>query len=80
MKVVIDEDTDRVLGVHILGDGAAEMIQMVGVALTANATWKDFQTNSGTASDDRGGTRHAQRLTSIRSRRTFPFRRCPKGP
>ncbi len=43
MKVVIDEDTDRVLGVHILGDGAAEMIQMVGVALTANATWKDFR-------------------------------------
>jgi glutathione reductase (NADPH) len=41
--VVIDEGTDRVVGVHLLGDGAAEMIQMVGIALTANAIWKDFR-------------------------------------
>ncbi len=43
MKVVIDEDTDRVMGVHLLGDGVAEMIQMVGVALTANVTWSEFR-------------------------------------
>ncbi len=43
IKVVIDEGTDRVVGVHLLGDGAAEMIQMVGIALTANAIWKDFR-------------------------------------
>jgi glutathione reductase (NADPH) len=43
MKVVINEDTDRVVGVHLLGEGAAEMIQMVGVALTAGATWAQFR-------------------------------------
>jgi glutathione reductase (NADPH) len=43
MKVLIDEDTDRVVGVHLLGDGTAEMIQVVAVALNADATWRHFR-------------------------------------
>ena len=43
IKVLVDGATDRVLGMHLLGDGVAEMIQLIGVALTANATWSDFR-------------------------------------
>jgi glutathione reductase (NADPH) len=42
MKLVVDQRTDKVLGVHLIGEGAGEMIQIVGVALTANATKADF--------------------------------------
>ena len=42
MKLVVDADTDRVLGCHIVGDGAAEMIQAVGIAVKMKATKADF--------------------------------------
>ena len=38
MKLVVQRSTDRVLGCHIVGADAAEMIQLVGVALTLGAT------------------------------------------
>jgi glutathione reductase (NADPH) len=42
MKIIVDKPTDRVLGVHILGDGAGEMIQLVGIAVRMGATKRDF--------------------------------------
>ena len=42
MKVIVDADTDRVVGVHILGHDAGEMIQAVGIAVTMGATKADF--------------------------------------
>ena len=42
MKIVVDGTTDRVLGVHILGDGAGEMAQLVGIAVKMKATKADF--------------------------------------
>jgi glutathione reductase (NADPH) len=42
MKMVVDAKTDKVLGVHILGDHAAEIIQIAAVALRMGATKKDF--------------------------------------
>ncbi|MFX8373782.1 glutathione-disulfide reductase, partial [Acinetobacter baumannii] len=33
MKLVVDAATDRVLGCHVLGPGAAEIVQMAAVAL-----------------------------------------------
>lgn len=42
MKLVVEEKSDRVLGCHILGAGASEMIQLVGVALKMGATKHDF--------------------------------------
>jgi glutathione reductase (NADPH) len=42
MKLVVDKTTDRVLGVHILGEGAGEMIQCLGIALRMGATKADF--------------------------------------
>lgn len=42
MKIVVDAENDRVLGVHLLGDGAGEMIQLVAIPLTMGATKRDF--------------------------------------
>ncbi|MEX6632275.1 glutathione-disulfide reductase [Hyphococcus lacteus] len=42
MKLVVDGDTDRVLGCHIVGDEAAEMIQCVAIAVKAGLKKKDF--------------------------------------
>jgi glutathione reductase (NADPH) len=42
MKLVVDRATDRVLGVHIVGEGAAEMIQMAAIAVKMGARKADF--------------------------------------
>jgi len=42
MKLVIDGSTDRVVGCHIVADGAAEMIQLIGIAVKMKATKADF--------------------------------------
>jgi glutathione reductase (NADPH) len=42
MKLVVDGSTDRVLGCHIVGEGAAEMIQTLGIAVKMGATKADF--------------------------------------
>jgi glutathione reductase (NADPH) len=42
IKLVIDGTTDRVAGCHIVGEGAAEMIQMAAIAVTMGATKADF--------------------------------------
>ncbi len=47
MKLVVDAATQRVLGVHLLGDDVAEMMQGIGVALTAGATKQDFDRTIG---------------------------------
>ena len=47
MKMVVDQATQRVLGVHLLGDDVAEMMQGIGVALTAVATKMDFDRTIG---------------------------------
>jgi glutathione reductase (NADPH) len=38
MKLVDDATTDRVVGCHIVGDGAAEMVQVLGIAVKLKAT------------------------------------------
>ena len=42
MKLVVNANTDLVLGCHIVGKGAAELIQMVAVAVKMNATKADL--------------------------------------
>jgi glutathione reductase (NADPH) len=42
MKIVVDQESDRVLGVHIVGEAAAEMIQMVAIAVKMGARKADF--------------------------------------
>jgi glutathione reductase (NADPH) len=43
VKVLVDRPTDRVVGVHLLGEGVAEMIQFIAVAMIAGATWEHFR-------------------------------------
>lgn len=47
VKLVVDRETDRVLGCHMLGPDAAEIMQGMAVALTAGATKKDFDRTIG---------------------------------
>ncbi len=42
MKLVVDADTDRVLGCHILGPDAGEMAQLAGIAVRMGAKKADF--------------------------------------
>jgi len=42
MKLVVDGATDRVLGCHIVGPDAAELIQVIGIAVKMKATKADF--------------------------------------
>ena len=42
MKLLVDGLTDRVLGCHIVGDAAAEIIQAVAIAVKMKATKADF--------------------------------------
>ena len=47
MKLVVDRASDRVLGCHMVGDDAAEIIQGLAVALTAGATKAEFDATVG---------------------------------
>jgi glutathione reductase (NADPH) len=42
MKLVVEGSTERIVGAHILGGEAAEMIQLVAVAMTMGATKANF--------------------------------------
>jgi glutathione reductase (NADPH) len=42
MKLVVDGETDKVLGCHIFGPEAGEMIQMIAIPLGMGATKADF--------------------------------------
>ena len=41
-KLIVDRDTRKVLGCHIVADGAGELIQLAGVAVKMGATKEDF--------------------------------------
>lgn len=63
MKLVVDGETGRVLGVHVLGPDAAEMVQMAAIALNVGALKADF---------DRTMALHpsaAEELVTLRTRR-----------
>jgi glutathione reductase (NADPH) len=42
MKLVVDGLTDRLVGAHIVGPDAGEMIQLIGIAVKLKATKADF--------------------------------------
>ncbi len=47
MKLVVDRASDRVLGCHMVGDDAGEIMQGLAVALTAGATKAEFDATVG---------------------------------
>jgi glutathione reductase (NADPH) len=42
MKLVVSQKTRKILGCHIVADGAGEMIQLAGIAVKMGATKEDF--------------------------------------
>ena len=47
MKIIVDKETDKVLGVHMVGADAGEIIQGIGIALKAGATKATFDATIG---------------------------------
>jgi glutathione reductase (NADPH) len=47
LKLVVDAESDHVLGAHMVGEGAAEIIQGLAIALTMGATKTDFDRTLG---------------------------------
>ncbi len=47
MKLVVDQATQRVLGAHMIGEDAAEIMQGIGIAVVMGATKQDFDRTIG---------------------------------
>jgi glutathione reductase (NADPH) len=47
MKLVVDQATQRVLGAHMLGEDAPEIMQGIGIAVAMGATKQDFDRTIG---------------------------------
>jgi glutathione reductase (NADPH) len=47
IKLIVDQASQLIIGAHMLGDDAAEMMQAIGVAMTAGATKQDFDRTIG---------------------------------
>ena len=47
MKLIVDTNTDKVVGAHMVGDSAAEIIQGVAIAVKMGATKADFDATVG---------------------------------
>ncbi len=47
MKLVVDQDTQKVVGAHMIGPDAAEIIQGVAIAIKAGALKSDFDSTIG---------------------------------
>lgn len=47
MKLIVDTRSDKVIGLHIVGEGAGEMLQGFAVAIRAGATKADFDATIG---------------------------------
>ena len=47
MKIIVDSKSDRVVGVHMLGPDAGEIIQGIGIAIKAGATKETFDATIG---------------------------------
>jgi glutathione reductase (NADPH) len=47
MKLVVDQASQRILGAHMLGEDAAEIMQGIGIAVAMGATKQDFDRTIG---------------------------------
>jgi len=47
MKLVVDQATQKILGAHMLGEDAPEIIQGLSIAINAGATKQDFDRTVG---------------------------------
>jgi glutathione reductase (NADPH) len=47
MKLIVDQETDKILGAHMLGEDAPEILQGLAVAINAGVTKADFDCTIG---------------------------------
>ncbi|OUL36852.1 glutathione-disulfide reductase [Nostoc sp. T09] len=47
IKLVVEENSERILGAHMVGESASEIIQSIAIAIKLGATKKDFNNNIG---------------------------------
>jgi len=47
MKLVVDQATQKILGVHMLGEDAPEIVQGLAIAVVMGATKQDFDRTIG---------------------------------
>ena len=73
MKIVVNAETDIVLGVHIFGEGAAEMAQLAAIAIKLGAKKADFDATIAVHPTS------AEELVTMRTR-TARFERATVGP
>ena len=66
MKLIVDAKTDRVVGCHVVGPDAAEMVQGIGIALRCNATKAQFDATVGIHPSS------AEELVTMRTKWTPP--------
>lgn len=66
IKLIVDDETDRVLGLHMAGEDAAEITQGFAVAIKMGATKADFDATVGihpTAAEELVTMRQGERIT-----------------
>ena len=47
MKLLVDGDSDKVLGAHMVGESAGEIMQGIAIAIKCGATKADFDATIG---------------------------------
>ncbi|MBX9587930.1 MAG: glutathione-disulfide reductase [Hyphomonadaceae bacterium] len=72
MKLLVDGATDRVVGCHVLGPDAAEIVQMAAIALKMGATKADFDATVALHPSI------SEELVTMREKRTAPQKSPPK--
>jgi glutathione reductase (NADPH) len=70
MKMIVDRATDKVLGIHVLGPDAAEMVQGFAVALKCGATKAQVDATIGIHPTA------AEELVTMRDKRSDPSPEC----
>jgi glutathione reductase (NADPH) len=72
MKLVVDADSDRILGCHVLGPDAAEIVQMAAIAMRMKATKADFDSTMALHPSA------AEELVTMREKWQPPVKTAPK--
>ena len=81
MKLVVDAETDRVLGCHVLGPDATEIVQMAAIAMRMGAKKADFDATMALhPSACRGARDHARQMDAAAGAAIGRFRRCRREP
>jgi glutathione reductase (NADPH) len=74
LKLLVDGDTDKVVGCHVLGPDAAEIVQMAAIALKMGATKADFDSTVALHPSI------AEELVTMREKVPAPHPPPPKAP